>query len=1506
MTEQDLISRDLGAFRRSDEEVVADDSELTDGVLASASVVARAGAMVVLGEPGAGKTSLLAERIKDLPKLVDGWDGRGDCCLWVSGADLTEFSYDAEIGGHLAALPPVEESSTESGVLTVVLDQADESAMLRRLPRKLAKSLGGRDTRRVRFLLACRTADYPVAMTSVLSQAFGACYCVDLAPLSREEAVQLVNSAGVSGEDLIARVEQASATVLASIPLTLEMLVRTFRADGDLPATPEALFARGVELLAEDPDPERLNGAMQTTAAQRLAVAGRIAAWTLLSGHRTVWRGHGLEAGHFDLPGADLVGGGETTTAGAFDVTAKVLRETLATALFTGPDENRVAVRHSSVAAYLAARYLVERGTNAAQLANLLMVGSPDGESASIPVPLRETASWIVAMRPSSTQWLAAADPESLAVHSALVRSDEVRRLTVEKLLDRAARVELGDTRWILARWDLRHPQLAGQLAEVLEGVSATASQDWDTTARVRIAVRLARDATDADPRLVAALLTVTADNGWHSTERRLAAQAAFELAPERSVPALIEVLESLNSNADEPVDREHVLRGALLSLLWPNHIDLPTMLTSLRNPPTHLYGTTTVFRTFPRTVPDEQIADVLAWAQLAVCRPGSIETGFVFTDDYDGESLLDAIFDRALGAPAVEPHLEALAEVAMCLFQQNRDAPLPSSLQPDASGDEPPRVRSIRRMLAQALVEAAAHTPLSPRQAAWMIVRDWKADSTVRWSTPADHPVRRQLLGTEDFAWAMDQVVAASSTSREPIIDIYGEMASFLFTRQDESAMALASNEQHPAWPYLKRFVQPQPDAVEGRAPRRTPSTEEDQPRWSQPEFLTDLKRILDEARAGDNGSMWLLVKRLQIDRQTGRRGNPSGPMRAWPAAAGLDDPLSDLAELAIRYLSAENDHADDWIEKQDTGDWRSWSGYALLTELDNDHRLGELPESAWASWTASILKEFVGASTSFDEPSRLRLLRLSASHAPKVLAWRMTQIAVSAHRHNRHPYELKPIDFGWDTELQRTGEQLLLQLSIAIGVLPGSALAQRLDDPYLHDFALVQDRDGIEATLATWNLFLTRLLAVGGETAHMAADGAVAVRGDDSIKGRAAVLAAQSLLTIDAKAWWSRIRAMVNDSAQFGLALSIACVHTEAEVSISKALDDAELAEIYLWLSNLYAPEDDATSFEAHFVTEDEQARRWRDRTLQVLGERATAEAIRCLRDLSQRYPDRLAILGALVTATKQYALAGWSRATARDVIEVLKNPAQRVIRVSTDLLVVVEEALDDIGRELASHCELLWDRTPGIRRRKKNPGSEDKEDVLDRWRPKPEAALCAYLAHELTLRLGGYRVAVNREVLILPTDPYGAGDRTDILIDAHTQTVDTDASQHIKLVIEVKGAWNVDVETAQETQLVDRYLPEARTEVGIYLVGWYPIELWDAAGDKRKTKAKNLNPSTLIDDLKAQSQQWKQASTLHVRPIVMTIPRPYRPDDKQAVNNATTGDTTGAKTDRGETLE
>ncbi|MFW5420902.1 hypothetical protein J0910_30230 [Nocardiopsis sp. CNT-189] len=66
----------------------------------------------------------------------------------------------------------------------------------------MKRPLQGRDTTRARFIMACRTADYPPRPILVLSEAFGACRCVDSAPLSRAEAAALAGGAGVAGEAL--------------------------------------------------------------------------------------------------------------------------------------------------------------------------------------------------------------------------------------------------------------------------------------------------------------------------------------------------------------------------------------------------------------------------------------------------------------------------------------------------------------------------------------------------------------------------------------------------------------------------------------------------------------------------------------------------------------------------------------------------------------------------------------------------------------------------------------------------------------------------------------------------------------------------------------------------------------------------------------------------------------------------------------------------------------------------------------------------------------------------------------------------------------------------------------------------------------------------------------------------------------------------------------------------------------------------------------------------------
>ncbi|CAL9325619.1 hypothetical protein SUDANB180_00241 [Streptomyces sp. enrichment culture] len=1433
----------------------------------------------MLGEPGAGKTSVLKQLTSELPRVHDTWSGDSDACLWVTGGDLTEYSYREELGCHLASLPSPGDAAGTGGVLTVVVDQADESPLLPRLSRWLRRSLSGRDTSRVRFLMACRTADYPAALTPVLAEAFGACRCVDLAPLSRTEAVSLADSAGVPGEELVEAAEAAGAAVLAGIPLTLELLVLTYQADGRLHGRPEQLFVRGVARLAEDPDPHRLKKALITTAPQRLMVAGRIAAWMLLSGHRTVWHGGTFEAGAYDLPGDVLVGGTERTAAGAFQVTPQVVEECLATALFTAPDDGRAAFRHSSVAAYLAARYLTDRKTTPRQLENLFLIGAPDGETATIPAPLRETAAWLVAMDPSAGGWLAGADPESLAVHSALVRSDEVRRLTVSRLLERAAQVELGDTRWQLSRWDLRHPALADQLADVLESGSAEGGAEWQSTARVRLALQLAQEAGTAHSRLADALLRLVRNDAWHQTERRLAARAAFACDPGRAVPVLVEVLDSLSDpSRAERVDPDHELRGTLLNLLWPHHLDAAAMLGALRPPSPDLYGNYAHFlRNMPAECGDEDLPRLLAWVSEAVSRPDS---GFVFSSDRFETSLINGVIDRALKAPDAARNADTLAKIIFSFLHDHRKVQVPDCLQPDEHGHEAPGTRSLRRLLAQALVTEALRTGAEPRLAACQIAYDWERRSPMRLGTSPvpEPPTRDQLIDREDFPWVLEQAAEAAATGDDAAVQAYGELASCTFPPDDPHALELAYDDTHPAWPYLRSFYEAIPlDSPLARTLRRSHSA--DKRHWPEAaEFMADLARLLAEARAGDNDALWQFLWGLRVDPQTGSFAQDArGAIATWPAAVALGDDLSDVPELALRYLTAEHDRADSWLPHA-SGNKCSWAGYALLTELHRTDRLPELPARTWSSWTAAILTEYLGMATSYTEPERVDLLRLAARHAPESLARRVTQAARAALRTGRQPIELNAVDPRWATELRTCMEHLATELSTCLGLVPETTDKVLAGSPATedHSMCLPGDDEAREAALRTWHSILAALLTTDSHTAHGIIDASIDGPRKTPLAARAAVLAAQALLTADAEAHWARVKAFAATDPELARRLAEACARTRTE-RIQSSLDEALLADLYLWLSGLYDPEEDQPLRGVHLVTAEEEARKWRDRLLSELSRRATAEAVRQLRRLAALFPGRLAVAAALVAAIKQHAAASWSQVGAEDVIRLLQDPARRVVRTSTDLLDVVQEALEEVSLALPSHGELLWDRTPGKRPRK--PSAENPV-IPDVWRPKPEAALCAYLAHELTLRLAGHRVAVNREVLIHPTDPYGAGDRTDLLVEALPAPGDDHdiaSSGSVKLVIEVKGSWNDEVPTAQAEQLAGRYLPEAGTDAGIYIVGWYPIELWNATGDRRKTQAKTLQPDTLLVELRDQAASLSQAGALHVRPMVINVPRP-----------------------------
>jgi hypothetical protein len=76
---------------------------------------------------------------------------------------------------------------------------------------------------------------------------------------------------------------------------------------------------------------------------------------------------------------------------------------------------------------------------------------------------------------------------------------------------------------------------------------------------------------------------------------------------------------------------------------------------------------------------------------------------------------------------------------------------------------------------------------------------------------------------------------------------------------------------------------------------------------------------------------------------------------------------------------------------------------------------------------------------------------------------------------------------------------------------------------------------------------------------------------------------------------------------------------------------------------------------------------------------------------------------------------------------------------------------------------------------------------------------------------------------------------GQRTDIYVEAVARGVSDPSLQTVTVVIEVKGCWNAEVQTAVDSQLVGDYLRANGLTHGVYLVGWFVCDIWKTPRNK-----------------------------------------------------------------------
>jgi hypothetical protein len=302
---------------------------------------------------------------------------------------------------------------------------------------------------------------------------------------------------------------------------------------------------------------------------------------------------------------------------------------------------------------------------------------------------------------------------------------------------------------------------------------------------------------------------------------------------------------------------------------------------------------------------------------------------------------------------------------------------------------------------------------------------------------------------------------------------------------------------------------------------------------------------------------------------------------------------------------------------------------------------------------------------------------------------------------------------------------------------------------------------------------------------------------------------VAAASLLTSAPAIMWDGLWPILRGDDEFGRTVLEDLGEKEA-AQLLNDLRETQLSELYLWLRK--AIPNQRTEDDGRIAARDADTR-LEDVVLQRLKTLGTEGAVIELRRIAKESPE-LWLKVVAMEAEDNWLRNDWAAVSIGELKRLGDDPRTRVIATDRQLLELVSMS-----------CGRLQERLQG-----------ETPAVVDLWndaprQPRNEAHLSDYLKRHMELDLGGRAVVVNREVELRRAD------ETDIRVDA----VRSEHPRRVSVLVEVKGCWNDGVYDDMKTQLLDRYMRNSQIRCGLYVVGWYSCEAWDATDyRKKRTKA------------------------------------------------------------------
>lgn len=1130
--------------------------------------------LILLGEPGIGKSVESKRMYKATHKEVGE-----DHVLWI---DLNNIPTIDIFQQKLTNNPKYKQWVENNESLYLFLDSFDEGTYsFQKFARYFFDLLDEHSEKinNLRLRISCRTALWPPYLGDSLEALWGKenCQQYELCPLTKNDVRIALEAQGINTQRFLSEVLKKDVASIAGKPLTLSFLMETFTEnDGQLPNRKLDIYSKGCEMLLREPDPSRRRDPSKKVTLnmpQKTAIAERIAVATLIGGKAAVVFDdtHNLSEGEI---GITQLHGKELVD----DIQTKLgdgeLVEVLNTGLFSSRGAGKIGWAHQTYGEYLAARYIYRHRFPWSFTKSLLFQDPLKIGAFQVVPQLYEVSAWLASIDSSFFDNAVLLDPEFLLLSDTETITYQQKEVLVEQLLIRLDNGELFDNWKTYNDHNYRklgHPRIAEQLQPYIE--------DNNKGIVVR---RAAIDITRANEvgALEDLLINVALDDQDGLSIRVHAVLAIAQSGSDTSRLALKPLVGANFLN-----DPEDELRGAVLKALWPDSISSKEIFPLITPPKKRSFHGSYfgfVTRELSQSLQPEDILFALTWVEKNAIKPERLE--------YFTGTLSDAIMLKAI---AEISNAKILNKVAAISYERLRNFA-------GIIGD-----RALSKETADRFQEALNSQDKGRKSLIKKIVQiiNKKDKSEGRKAFILGQRNNIKLIYPKDLPWLVTWLEDEKNPNIQRIVVEIISMA-FDVTDTNHIDMVYTARQRNP---FLKEETKHwfEPALLDSDSAKYQRESWINTQSWQEKDEKEEILKVisidrinelLEKSEGGDMDSWWRLNNAMCMYQH--ELDDPKfDQLPGWKVID--EDTKNRITECGRRFLSEQESKPEIWLGKGKIY-FPAISGYRAIKafyELEPEF-IEKQGTAFWKRWAPIT----VGLPLVSNDPENGKIIALAYKYAAdEVISTLDALIDDDAERHN----------------------------SLFINDLLVDCL-----DVRMREFLIGKaQQEGFSSKAS--DEILCFLMSHSDKTAKSYIKSKIKIPTQKAKNEKEEILSAvASLLQNADKADWEFVWDLICKDNEFGRSVVFKFHDNPLRGSVVlNEIDEVQLADLYIWLTKEFPPEEYKRPEGGGTVTSDVSIGDWRDSVLRILMNKGTAEACRQI--------ERVALVLPQYKWIKQYTL-------------------------------------------------------------------------------------------------------------------------------------------------------------------------------------------------------------------------------------------------------------------------